>query len=82
MIIFRKRDNLHEVRERLHFPLIFVGLGHPLRRLAARAIKLTYCPIEMYGNKNVPQLKRVRIPCILLLYVKRTIAGIVSLMIP
>ena len=62
------------MRERLNFPLIFVVLEHPVRRLAARALKLTYCPIEMYGpGKNVPQPKRARIPCILLLYVKRTI---------
>ena len=27
-------------------------------------------------GKNVPQLKRARIPCILLLYVKRTITSI------
>ena len=80
MIIFRRRDNLHEVKERLNFLLIFVVLGHPVRGLAARALKLTYWPIEMYGNgafapgKNVPQLKRARIPCILLLYVKRTIS--------
>ena len=48
-IIFRIRDNLHEVRERLHFQLIFVVLGHPVRRLTTHALKLTYCPIEMYG---------------------------------
>ena len=38
------------MRERLFFLLIFVVLGHPLRRLKARTLKLTYCPIEMYGK--------------------------------
>ena len=52
MIIFRRHDNLHEVRERLYLILIFVIilLGHPVRQLTARALKLTYCPIEMYGK--------------------------------
>ena len=56
-IIFRRRDNLHEVRERLNFLLIFVVLGHPVRRLAARALKLTYWPIEMHGKGALPLAK-------------------------
>ena len=56
-ITFRRRDNLHEVGERLYFLLVFVVLGHPVRQLSARALKLTYCPIEMYGKGALPLAK-------------------------
>ena len=57
MIIFRRRDSLHKVRERLYFLLIFVVLGHPVRQPAARALKLTYCSIEMYWKGALPRAK-------------------------
>ena len=77
MIISRIRDNLQEVRERLYLQLAFVVLGHPVKRLAARALKLTYCSIAMYGKgggaKIYSRCKRVRVLCIPSLLTKRSI---------
>ena len=73
MITSRRRDNLHEIRERLNLQLASVVLGHPVRQLAARALNLTYFSIAMYekealgGAKINSGCKHTRVPCILLL---------------
>lgn len=47
-ITFRRLDKLHVAAEILYFQVILVVLGDPVRRQAARAMYLSYCPIEMY----------------------------------
>ena len=57
MIIFRRCDNLHEVRERLYVKLIFIVLGYPVRQPAAHVIYSAVFAIEVMekGGPRAPK---------------------------
>ena len=80
MIIFRRRNNLHEVRERLNLLLIFIVYIRTSSKAACSARPIVDLLLHrnvwkrgVAWGKNVPQQKRVCTPRILLLYVKRAI---------
>ena len=54
---FQKMRQLARGEGKIVLLLIFVVLGYPVGRLAARALKSTYCSIEMYWKGALPLVK-------------------------
>lgn len=50
MTVFRRHNNLHELRERLYLQKIFVVLGYPVRQSAVHTLYKTIVELFLHGN--------------------------------